>query len=171
MGVMIDDTDFIPFGESLSAEKLYCANCIHCKLIKVPNGDGCNYNLRVRCDAGKWRKKLGEEKVYKYFTVIRRTVEQCGDYVPWETRSRFSRSCGRTSPSRTKCTHHEDCPFFTPHAPLPVRRRNGGLCFHRGHTHCQPHRGGILPARAGCLRSGRLRRGDERLPAVPDPVP
>ena len=38
--------------------------------------------LRVRCDAGKWRKKLGEEKVYKYFTVIRRTLDECDAYVP-----------------------------------------------------------------------------------------
>jgi len=36
----------------------------------------------VRCDAGKWRKKLGEEKVYKYFTVVRRTLDECGSYEP-----------------------------------------------------------------------------------------
>ncbi|MEW5816152.1 MAG: hypothetical protein AB1798_12255, partial [Spirochaetota bacterium] len=53
-------------------DKIYCANCIHCKLVRTPRGNGDQYYLRVRCDAGKWRKKLGEEKIYKYFTVARR---------------------------------------------------------------------------------------------------
>jgi hypothetical protein len=79
---MIDREDFLPFSDELSSDKVYCANCIHCKLIKIPMGAGGQYGLRVRCDAGKWRKKLGEEKVYKYFTVIRRTIEQCDTYEP-----------------------------------------------------------------------------------------
>jgi hypothetical protein len=65
-----------------SSDKIYCANCVHCKLIKVPLGDGGQYGLRVRCDAGKWRKKLGEEKVYKYFTVVRRMLDECEQYEP-----------------------------------------------------------------------------------------
>jgi hypothetical protein len=55
---------------------------VHCKLIRVPQGDGGRYELKVRCDAGKWRKKLGEEKVYKYFTVVRRTLDHCETYDP-----------------------------------------------------------------------------------------
>ena len=65
-----------------STEKIYCANCIHCKLVRVPAGNGNQYFLRVRCDAGKWKKKLGEEKIYKYFTVARRTVDYCDAYEP-----------------------------------------------------------------------------------------
>ena len=79
---MADDAEFRPFEEEFSSDKVYCANCIHCKLVKVPMGSASQYGLRVRCDAGKWRKKLGEEKVYKYFTVIRRTLEQCSSYEP-----------------------------------------------------------------------------------------
>jgi hypothetical protein len=79
---MVENRYFRPFEEEFSSDKVYCANCIHCKLIKQPTGNGNQYNLRVRCDAGKWKKKLGEEKVYKYFTVIRRTVEQCDSYEP-----------------------------------------------------------------------------------------
>jgi hypothetical protein len=79
---MADSRELQGFEEDFSSDKVYCANCIHCKLIKIPIGDACQYGLRVRCDAGKWRKKLGEEKVYKYFTVIRRTVEQCSTYEP-----------------------------------------------------------------------------------------
>ena len=52
--------------------RVFCANCTHCKLVRTPAGNGSQYYLRVRCDAGKWKKKLGEEKVYKYFTVARR---------------------------------------------------------------------------------------------------
>ena len=60
--------------------KLYCANCIHCKLVpSSPDGDE-RYFLRVRCAAGKWRKKLGEEKVYKYCTVARRSIAFCDSY-------------------------------------------------------------------------------------------
>jgi hypothetical protein len=29
-----------------------------------------------------WKKKSGEEKVYKYFTLARRTVSVCGFYEP-----------------------------------------------------------------------------------------
>jgi hypothetical protein len=79
---MADRHDFSPFGEDFSPDKVYCANCIHCKLITVPMGAANQYGLRVRCAAGKWRKKLGEEKVYKYFTVIRRTLDQCDTYEP-----------------------------------------------------------------------------------------
>ncbi len=68
--------------DDFSSDKIYCANCVHCKLIKVPQGEGGQYGLRVRCAAGKWRKKLGEEKIYKYFTVVRRTLDQCELYEP-----------------------------------------------------------------------------------------
>jgi hypothetical protein len=81
-GPMAESRELQIFDDDFSPEKVYCANCIHCKLIKIAVGDASQYGLRVRCDAGKWKKKLGEEKVYKYFTVIRRTVEQCSTYVP-----------------------------------------------------------------------------------------
>jgi hypothetical protein len=59
---------------------IYCANCIHCKLVPSPAESEGRYRLRVRCDAGKWRKKLGEEKIYKYFTVARRSIAACDRY-------------------------------------------------------------------------------------------
>jgi hypothetical protein len=67
-------------GESDSAGKVFCANCIHCKLVPAPADAEGSYRLRVRCDAGKWRKKLGDEKIYKYFTVARRNIESCDSY-------------------------------------------------------------------------------------------
>jgi hypothetical protein len=69
-------------GLSRSRDKIYCANCTHCKLVRIAAGNGSQYYLRVRCDAGQWRKKLGEEKVYKYFTVARRTLDYCEYYEP-----------------------------------------------------------------------------------------
>ena len=87
-----------PFEEAFSPDKVYCANCIHCKLVKKPQGDGSQYNLRVRCDAGKWKKKLGEEKVYKYFTVIRRTAEQCKSYIPMGDEEAFLKELRRDLP-------------------------------------------------------------------------
>jgi hypothetical protein len=79
---MAEVTNFETFEDNFASDKIYCANCIHCKLFRSPTGEANQYGLRVRCDAGKWRKKLGEEKVYKYFTVIRRTLEECDAYVP-----------------------------------------------------------------------------------------
>ena len=85
-------------GEDFSSDKIYCANCIHCKLIRVPKGDGTQYELRVRCEAGKWRKKLGAEKVYKYFTVVRRTLEQCKSYEPMGEVSVFLKDLRKNLP-------------------------------------------------------------------------
>jgi hypothetical protein len=79
---MAESRDLLDLEDAFASDRVYCANCIHCKLMKSPVGNGSQYNLRVRCEAGKWKKKLGEEKVYKYFTVIRRTVEQCDAYIP-----------------------------------------------------------------------------------------
>ncbi|HEY9594390.1 MAG TPA: hypothetical protein VHE79_07930 [Spirochaetia bacterium] len=95
---MADRGDFEPFSDELSSDKIYCANCIHCKLIRIPRGGGGEYGLRVRCDAGKWRKKLGEEKVYKYFTVIRRTLDQCDSYEPMGEVEVFLKELRRSLP-------------------------------------------------------------------------
>jgi hypothetical protein len=69
-------------SENGSTSKVYCANCYHCKLILVRDEAGGGYFRRVRCAAGHWRKKLGGEKIYKYFTVTRRLLTDCRDYSP-----------------------------------------------------------------------------------------
>ena len=65
-----------------SANHQYCANCIYCKVIKVRNEDDRTYVLRVRCEKGMWQKKLGGEKLYKYFTIVRRVSDTCECYSP-----------------------------------------------------------------------------------------
>ena len=87
-------------SRDLMTEKIYCANCIHCKLIRLPSGNGGQYLLRVRCDAGKWMKKLGEEKYYKYFTVARRSLEQCDRYEPMGETKDFLKELKKTLPIR-----------------------------------------------------------------------
>jgi hypothetical protein len=67
-------------GSPFAAGRVFCANCIHCKLVPAPADIEGQYRLRVRCDQGKWRKKLGDEKVYKYFTVARRSIAACDSY-------------------------------------------------------------------------------------------
>jgi hypothetical protein len=62
--------------EEFQTGKIYCANCFHCKLL--PAGE--NTILHIRCAAGKWKKKLGQEKVYKYCTITRRYLDQCETY-------------------------------------------------------------------------------------------
>lgn len=68
-------------NEKLEESSIYCANCRYCVLFRKSSGvDSAQYLLRVKCTQEKWRKKLGEEKMYKYFTVARRTVEHCPCY-------------------------------------------------------------------------------------------
>jgi hypothetical protein len=81
-------------------EKIYCANCIHCKVVRTPSEDSDQYFLRVRCVAGKWRKKLGGEKVYKYFTVARRSIDECDSYEPMGDPTEFIRDLKKTLPIR-----------------------------------------------------------------------
>ena len=84
----------------ITKDKIYCANCINCKLVRSPNEDGDAYYLRVRCSAGKWRKKLGGEKVYKYFTVARRSIDECDAYVPMGDPRDFIRELKKNLPIR-----------------------------------------------------------------------
>jgi hypothetical protein len=78
--------------------KIYCANCIHCKLVPSrPEGDE-RYFLRVRCAAGKWKKKLGEEKVYKYCTVARRSIRSCDKYEEMGESKDFIRDLKKSLP-------------------------------------------------------------------------
>ena len=80
-------------------QKIYCANCIHCVVVKVPLDDNKGrYVLRVKCKQQKWRKKLGEEKLYKYFTVIRRTMDDCPDYESMGDAKEFLRELRKNLP-------------------------------------------------------------------------
>ncbi len=78
--------------------KIYCANCINCKVVRVSTGEENQYQLRVRCAAGKWRKKLGDEKLYKYFTVARRSLDGCDSYVPMGDTQEFIRELKKSLP-------------------------------------------------------------------------
>jgi hypothetical protein len=78
--------------------KIYCANCIHCKLIAEHTDQNGHYRLRVRCNVGKWKKKLGEDKTYKYCTVNRRYLDYCEDYESMGDPLEFLRDLRRTLP-------------------------------------------------------------------------
>ena len=86
--------------ETDAPAKIYCANCVHCKVVPEQiDGEG-KYTLRVRCDAGKWRKKLGDEKMYKYFTVARRSMDSCEAYEPMGDSKEFIRDLKKSLPIR-----------------------------------------------------------------------
>lgn len=78
-------------------ERIYCANCIHCKTVIVLTDDS-HYMKRIRCLAGKWRKKLGEEKIYKYFTVSRRSFTECDSYESMGDNKNFLRELKKDLP-------------------------------------------------------------------------
>ena len=84
------DLHYRGFGESMQVEKdqkndagkIFCANCSHCVVFKQPIEHSNSYVLRVKCSMGLWKKKSGDEKIYKYFSIIRRTMDQCSNYDP-----------------------------------------------------------------------------------------
>lgn len=84
--------------EVQNSSKIYCANCVNCKLVRSSAGSSGQYQLRVRCDAGKWRKKLGEEKIYKYFTVARRSLDECDTYEPMGDPKEYIKELKKTLP-------------------------------------------------------------------------
>lgn len=96
---------------SKQSGKIYCANCVHCKLVQDFNNSGNGqFHLRVRCAAGKWKKKLGEEKIYKYFTVARRSLDECNAYEPMGDPKEFMKELKKTLPIRDELytTDNED---------------------------------------------------------------
>ena len=86
--------------QDFNLDRIYCANCIHCKLVRIVAGNGNQYHLRVRCKEGKWKKKLGDEKYYKYFTVARRSLEECDCYEPMGDIKEFLKELKKTLPIR-----------------------------------------------------------------------
>jgi hypothetical protein len=85
-------------GASPRKGRIYCANCRNCKLVRVPAASGGQYNLRVRCVAGKWKKRLGSEKLYKYFTIVRRAIEECDSYEPMGDSREYLRELKKSLP-------------------------------------------------------------------------
>jgi len=78
--------------------KIYCANCAHCVVFKQCIEEADTYVLRVRCNMGIWKKKSGEEKVYKYFSIIRRTYDHCEYYDPMGEEKGFIKELKKSLP-------------------------------------------------------------------------
>lgn len=99
LGVEVSETAVID-ADGSPAGKIFCANCIHCKLVPSPANGANQYYLRVRCRMGRWRKKLGDEKTYKYFTVARRSIDYCPDYEDMGDSREFLRDLRKSLPMK-----------------------------------------------------------------------
>ncbi|MDR2900438.1 MAG: hypothetical protein LBV20_02810 [Treponema sp.] len=86
--------------QDFSGSKIYCANCINCKLIPEVQEGKTRYVLRIRCAAGKWKKKLGEEKIYKYCTINRRYQDFCDSYDDMGETKTFLRELKKDLPNK-----------------------------------------------------------------------
>jgi hypothetical protein len=86
--------------QGFSLNKIYCANCINCKLIPEIQEGKTRYVLRIRCAAGKWKKKLGEEKIYKYCTIGRRYQDACDSYDEMGDSRSFIRELKKDLPNK-----------------------------------------------------------------------
>jgi len=82
-------------------EKIFCANCQNCIVVKVPapNKPGF-YLLRLKCKQGVWQKKLGNEKLHKYFTAARRMMDECEYYEPMGDTESYLKELRRTLPAQ-----------------------------------------------------------------------
>jgi hypothetical protein len=80
--------------------KIYCANCIHCKLVPARFSGDERYVLRIRCAAGKWKKKLGAEKLYKYCTITRRYLNACDAYEEMGDTRAYIRELRKSLPEK-----------------------------------------------------------------------
>lgn len=96
----VDVSECEKVDDEIKSTKIYCANCIHCKLVTSPADTSDQFYLRVRCAAGKWRKKMGEEKIHKYFTVSRRSIDFCDSYEDMGETEDFIRNLRKTLPSK-----------------------------------------------------------------------
>jgi hypothetical protein len=47
---------------------------------------------------GIWKKRSGEEKIYKYFTIIRRTKLECSHYDPMGDEKSFIKELRKSLP-------------------------------------------------------------------------
>lgn len=93
-------------GVDESQGRIFCANCIHCKLVPAPADAEGQYRLRVRCEMGKWRKKLGEEKIYKYFTVAQRSIAACDSYEDMGEKEEFIKDLRKVLPTSDEVYSH-----------------------------------------------------------------
>lgn len=86
--------------QQVEPRKIYCANCLHCK-ISVQEAEGeAQASLKVRCSAGMWKKKVGEEKFYRYDTVEQRRIDSCDEYEEMGDLEDFLKDLRRSLPSR-----------------------------------------------------------------------
>ncbi len=83
---------------STIGDKVFCANCMHCVVIRETEASKDKYILRVSCKKGKWIKRSGEEKLYKYFTVARRTQINCEEYKSMGDSAEFIKNLKRELP-------------------------------------------------------------------------
>ena len=100
------DLHYRGFGDGMQGEKgqknvvgkIHCANCSHCVVFKQSIESTNAYVLRVRCSTGMWKKKSGDEKIYKYFSIIRRIRDQCDNYDPMGDESSFLKELRQSLP-------------------------------------------------------------------------
>ena len=59
---------------------LFCANCLHCKLIHSLNRDKSTYTKKIRCKKSRWKYVSKEEKIYDYHTILNRNASNCPYY-------------------------------------------------------------------------------------------
>lgn len=58
-------------------QKIYCANCLHCKVFIPPSGDS---ELLVRCIKGQWKNSFDSEDAFPLEKVLSCRMPECAHY-------------------------------------------------------------------------------------------
>jgi len=63
-------------------QKIYCANCANCKVLRFYNHDKSTYVQKIRCSKGQWSYQSGKERFYDYFNLLNHKPDVCLFYDP-----------------------------------------------------------------------------------------
>ena len=61
-------------------QKLYCANCLHCKEFSHVSELTGARERKVKCVARQWATPAGKQKTYSLHTVLSRRKDKCSHY-------------------------------------------------------------------------------------------
>lgn len=73
-----DEEDLLPAAERLKGKRIVCAECLHCKMFKETNRQGC-YILKVRCAKKHWFRGKTEVTLDLHLASLRHR-NACPDY-------------------------------------------------------------------------------------------
>lgn len=87
--------------ETIENEKIFCANCKHCILIRQSiDGKPDKYYLRCMCVKNHWKTAGKPIKYYKYCNIHQKAVKECDDYYEMGYLKKFMKDLKKNLPEK-----------------------------------------------------------------------